>query len=223
MTNQNWIHVNQVRSEADIFDQAHFTLAAAPNTDVYASPLGETLHVYSAPITHTRVDKSTFSHARVTFSFVPILQFDQGGLILTLPSKTNAEPNETNSREASGHPAWIKIGIEVNEGEPWLSVVGKARNGWCDWSLAPLPVKSGLGEEASATIEMTRHKNALMVYSVEGDTKTLIRKVPWVFLDDAASNGSAYVGAYAARPDPESKATGVHFKVQFKNLYIDMS
>ncbi|KAH8898646.1 hypothetical protein GQ53DRAFT_605690, partial [Thozetella sp. PMI_491] len=180
-----------------------FTLAAPPNTDIYATPLGSTLHVYSAPVSHTQLLKSSFSLARVSFSFTPTLQFDQGGLLFTVARKVNPEPTAENSQEAASHPAWIKAGIEVNDGEPWVSVCGKANHGWVDWSLVPLPTKTGLGKKVSATIEFTWYKNALMIYSIRGEERTLVRKVPWAFLDDAELSDHAWVGVYAARPDPD--------------------
>jgi hypothetical protein len=220
MTDRQWVHVNHVQGKDNSFEPAQFSLAARPTTDVYASPLPPTLHVYSAPITHTRLDRSSFRSAQVTFTFVPTLQFDQGGLIVTFPTRANPEPCDENSREASDHPAWVKVGIEVNDGAPWLSVVAKARNGWCDWSLAPCPVRSGLGEGVSAAIELTKFKNALMVYSIHKGARVLIRKVP-VFVDDVELSDSLWVGAYAARPDPDSKANGTSLDVHFEHLIID--
>ncbi|KAK9424560.1 putative Beta-xylosidase C-terminal Concanavalin A-like domain-containing protein [Seiridium unicorne] len=215
-----WIRVNQPATEASTFTPTEFTLSASPKTDVYASPLGETLHVYSAPIVHASFVKSSFRLARVSFSFTPTLQFDQGGLLFTIPTIGNPEPAEDNANTPSSHPAWVKIGIETNDGEPCLSVVGKAKTGWCDWSLAPLPVK-GLGKEVRATVEVTRVKNALMVYFVQDETRTLTRKIPWVFLDDVELSATAWVGAYAARPDPDGASAGKSLLVSFRDLHIE--
>lgn len=35
--------------------------------------------------------------------------------------------------------AWVKAGLEAKDGQVWLSVVTKTRDGWCDWSLGELP------------------------------------------------------------------------------------
>ncbi|KAH8666992.1 hypothetical protein BX600DRAFT_284874 [Xylariales sp. PMI_506] len=218
---RQWKRVNQFSTSADDeFKPSEFILKAISKTDIYASPLPPTLHVFTAPITHTRVELSNFSSARVSFAFVPTLQFDQGGLIFTVPSINNPDPDAGNSQVSSSHPAWVKAGVEVNDGQPWISVVSKARNGWCDWSLVPMPTGNRLGNTVEATIEMVRYRNALMIYYVNKESRTLIRKIPWVFLPDPELAQNAWIGAYTARPDPDSEAAENPLEMHFKGLCV---
>ena len=221
----HWLLVNLPGATSKVFNEEHLAIEAAPGTDIYTSPLGSEQHVYTAPAYQACIPLAAFKLARLTFSFTPTLQFDQGGLLFTLPSKINPIPNKGNASEKSKHPAWIKIGIEVNEGQPWVSVCSRPRDGWVDWSLSSLEAKNdvGLGREVSATIELMRYKNALMIYRIQGDEKMLIRKIPWVFLPDDETSGEILVGAYAARPDPENLANGHPLAFKGSDLVVELS
>ena len=206
-------------------------LSASPKTDVYATPIPPAQHVYSGPIVYQKIQLSQFKSARVTISLSWTLQFDQGGLIFVIPSSTQPSPDAQNATTESTHPSWVKAGIEVNEGKPYASVVGKPRNGWCDWSLSPLPQaeNDGSSSESSITLEMTRYKNALMIWSIgrEGE-KMLIRKVPWVFLRHAnpelgEAEEVAHVGLYAARPDPSDEGHGQKLDVHFTDFDLELT
>jgi hypothetical protein len=64
---------------------------------------------------------------------------------------------------------------------------------------------------------MERTGDALGVYAFseeDGEAKTLVRKVPWVFLEEG--NGaveSVLVGVFAGRPDPRDQAAGKNLEV----------
>lgn len=197
------------------------TLYAGPKSDIYASPLGSTLHVYTAPVTCKRITRDSFKLARVTVSARWTLQFDQGGLVFTLPRPRNPSPDAANASTADEHPAWVKAGIEVNDGIAAVSIVGKSLNGWCDWNMVPTGGIPGPGGEIQVTLEMTRFKNALMIWMVEGDKKVLIRKIPWVFLGNDDLSNDALVGVYAARPDPDDKSGGQDLEVRLSDFRLE--
>ena len=197
------------------------TLFAAPKSDIYASPLGSTLHVYTAPVTCKRIAKESFKLARATVSAKWTLQFDQGGLVFTLPRPSNLNPDAVNATTADVHPAWVKAGIEVNDGIAAVSIVGKSLNGWCDWSLVPAGGIKGPNGDIQVTLEMTRFKNALMIWMVDSDKKILIRKIPWLFLDNDDLSNDALVGVYAARPDPYDQSGGQDLEVKLSDFRLE--
>jgi hypothetical protein len=196
----------------------------------------------------------------VSFSYVPRLQYDHAGLIFFAPSARRSDKTPPGSVEAAEnddvkHPdthaprQWVKAGLEAKDGGVWVSVVAKTRDGWCDWSLGALPPGSygevetvggeggkgereKLGREVGATIEMSRSKNALMVYLVthqgEQEERALIRKVPWVFLGVEEKSGGedddvVCVGAFAARPDPEGAAGTEELDVRFTDFAVEVA
>jgi regulation of enolase protein 1 (concanavalin A-like superfamily) len=197
-----------------------FTLDAVPNTDIYATPLAPVRHVFSAPVVCRRIAKYSFQSAQASIRSRWSLQFDQGGLIFIMP-KTCTAPNADNAQTADAHPEWVKVGVEVNLGRPYVSVVAKSRENWCDWSLLPLAA-APLGEESEATtVFATRSQNALMIWTLSDGQKVLVRKVPWVFLEAAGDVDAAQdmlVGAYAARPDPGQEANDQKLRVSFEGF-----
>lgn len=88
----------------------------------------------------------------------------------------------------------------------------------------------GTGAATPATLVLERYHNALKVFLVRGgdaataagtpETKTLIRKVPWVFLDDDALGNDALVGVFAAQPDPDDESGGKSFPVTISNFQV---
>lgn len=116
-------------------------------------------------------------------------KYDQGGLILVLNG-------------ADGTRKWIKTGIEFTHGRPHVSTVTKDR--WADWSLLPVP-----SDGAAATIEMIKESGVLWIYLVEGEQKSPIREVTWVFEGDIQD---CWVGVYAAKPSGEGGDLVVNFE-----------
>ncbi|ETS81889.1 hypothetical protein PFICI_06891 [Pestalotiopsis fici W106-1] len=142
--------------------------------------------------------------------------------------------------------SWIKAGLEAKDGAVYLSVVVRAPGGaWCDWSLHVLrPSAAGdapfsssnsgqLGFEVGAAVELVRKGNALLVHYIdEAGQPVLLRKVPWVFLDGEervlpenaggrAGGPVAWVGAFAARPDPEGRAADDALLVGFRDFEVE--
>lgn len=212
---------------------ADFKLLAPPKSDIYVSPrTPKALFDYTAPVVYKRIDKEAFVALSVTTSAKWRTQYDQAGLIFTVPTKNNPEPNATNAAELDTHPAWIKAGIECNDGAPCVSIVDRAPGGWANWSLIPLSlIGITLGPVVPVTLNFTREKNALMIWLIqdpeagEGSKKLFIRKVPWVFLDDPAGKlgSDILVGAYAAQPDPYDFSQGESLEVTFSGLKIESS
>ncbi|EPE02148.1 hypothetical protein F503_06152 [Ophiostoma piceae UAMH 11346] len=208
-----------------------FKLLAPPKSDIYVSPrTPKALFDYTAPVVHTRIAKEAFVSLSVTASAKWRTQFDQAGLIFTVPTKNNPKPDATNANEASTHPAWVKAGIECNDGAPCISVVGRSPDGWAEWSLIPLSlIGITLGAVVPVTLTYTREKNALMIWlsqelkAGQAPQKLFIRKVPWVFLDDPAGNigSDVLVGAFAAQPDPYDESKGESLEVTFSGLKIE--
>ncbi|CAK7269980.1 hypothetical protein SEPCBS57363_003869 [Sporothrix epigloea] len=207
-----------------------FTIGAKPKSDIYASPRQPTvLYDFTAPAVCRRIHKTHFKSVQVTAAATWRTQFDQAGLLFTLPARNNPNPNAANAGDLAHHPAWVKAGIEVNDGCPCVSVVARApggTGGWSDWSLIPLSLAGEkLGPVLPVTIQFTREKNALMVWLLRdgGTTRLFIRKVPWVFLDDESGTlgEDVLVGAYAAQPDPYDESKGESLQVTFSGLKVE--
>ncbi|OQV01284.1 hypothetical protein CLAIMM_06667 [Cladophialophora immunda] len=201
--------INICQQPAELGDLlSRFNLQAAPGTDIYATPVPPIRHVFSAPIVYRRMPKQSFQFAGVTVRCRWAFQFDQGGLVFVIPRTANPEPDARNAQNPTQHPEWVKVGFEVNDGAAYVSVVAKSHENWCDWSLVPLSSVPASSEEVEVSLQLTREKNALMVWWVpRREDKVLIRKVPWVFLEtEDAQDSEAWVGVYCARPDPDNEA-----------------
>jgi regulation of enolase protein 1 (concanavalin A-like superfamily) len=199
-----------------------FKLATPPKTDVYAAPAHG--YVWTAPILHRKINTASFKKARVTVSFNYSAIYDQGGLILVFPTRSNPNPDSSNASDKSNHPQWVKAGIEINHGKPWASVV--ARENWADWSLSSPPdgiIKSdGNGKgNVKAIIEFERHENALFVYASgpDGEGRGMIREPQWVFMDER-DDREAYIGVYTCSPDPKDERKGEPLEVTFEDFEI---
>lgn len=174
---------------------SEFTLKTKPETDIWAKP--PSTISFSAPVLYQSVPLQSFKRARVSFNAKWTLNYDQGGLIFVL-------------QYADGSKKFVKTGIEHTHGKPHLSAVAKDR--WADWSLLPVP--SG---GSAATLEMSREPDdSLWIYLVEGDHRSPIREVTWVFSEENVQE--TWVGVYLARP-----SKGNEFSVNFGDLVIDLN
>ena len=207
MTESKNFNINHNGPTSDSSFPSKFTIKTPRDTDIWNSPqLG---YHFTAPITAIALPTQSFHKARVTFSVSWSVLSDQGGLIFVLPSPSNPEPNGRNARAKESFPRWVKAGIEINEGKPNLSVV--ARDRWSDWSLVPVG-------EAKATVEMVRNHEDLQVAVWKGEERTAIRDVPCIF-KEAETEDVAWVGVYAARPDPGNESKG-ELEVHFEGLEV---
>ncbi|KAI9811435.1 MAG: hypothetical protein M1827_005418 [Pycnora praestabilis] len=191
-----------------------FTLSAPSDTDIYTFP-SSGKHVFSAPTLHLTLPRHTFKKARVAISASWTYQYDQGGLLLVLPRASNPSPNASNASTAPQHPRWIKAGVEYVSGKAHVSVVSNEK--WADWSLVALPNQEKGAK--SATVEMERKGDGLVVYLIEGVQRTVIREVTWAFLEEEGCAQDCWIGAYAARPSGEG-AKG-ELEVRFGHLVVE--
>ncbi|EEP75904.1 conserved hypothetical protein [Uncinocarpus reesii 1704] len=176
--------------------KAGFILKAPPGTDLWAKP-PSTIRS-NAPIIYHAIPLSRLQTARVHVSGAWTTLYDQGGLVLILPSAQK----------------WIKSGIEFVDGMPYVSTVTK--DNWADWSLAPVP--DG-GREV--VIEMVREKGALWVYVVRGgeggETRMPVREVTWAFAGEQDVEG--WIGVYGCRPAKE----GGELELMFRDFEVGLS
>ncbi|KLO06846.1 hypothetical protein SCHPADRAFT_909993 [Schizopora paradoxa] len=172
-------------------------LEASSPTDIWRKPPG--LEVNNAPSLLHEIHSSKFHKASVTVNAAWTRLYDQGGILLQLPTK------------AGDKQRWIKTGIEFYNDRANLSTV--AARDWADWSLLPLSSKSVAIEVEREPIDAANGKgSSIWVYMVDGEKKVAVREVTWAF----EIEGDMKVGLYAARP------TGPHdetkLQVQFDNF-----
>ncbi|KAL8720489.1 MAG: hypothetical protein Q9181_007903 [Wetmoreana brouardii] len=187
-----------------------FILRTPSGRDIWRKP--PSTDRFDAPLLLRALPLSSFRCARVTVSAQWHTQYDQGGLVLILPSKTDKERR------------WIKTGVEHFENRANISTVACDR--WADWSLVPLREES-LGK---VTVEMTREvrkdekTSTLWVHSVDTSTgeKKALREITWVFEDEnMQGDQECEVGVYAAKPNPDESDPGKELDVTFENLTVD--
>jgi regulation of enolase protein 1 (concanavalin A-like superfamily) len=94
------------------------TLSAEAPTDIWRKP--PDIDVFNAPVMYKSVKISQFKSVRVSALARWKTLYDQGGLVLVLPPKSNG----TQKR-------WVKAGIEFFHNKPTMSVV--AADEWADW------------------------------------------------------------------------------------------
>lgn len=200
---------------------------------------------------HPAVPPPSFRAARVSLVYTPTQQYDHAGLVFVLPSSASSSDHQKqqppDAHTVDRSTSWVKAGLEAKDGAVYLSVVTRAPGQWCDWSLhvlrgsgaggAPFSSSSSgqLGYEIGTTVELVRKGNALLVHHVdEAGQPVLLRKVPWVFLDpeggvlpegggaeEADPGGMAWIGAFAARPDPERRAGDDPLLVGFRGFEVE--
>jgi regulation of enolase protein 1 (concanavalin A-like superfamily) len=181
-------------------------LKVPANTDIWRTPPKH--NAFNAPIIAESLSLSLFRSARVTISLPHWSQkFDQGGFFFLLG------PELSDSLDHQ----WIKTGIEVYEGAPFVSVVATDR--WSDWSLVPS------GGKTKVTIELERDileggelGSTLWIYLLGEDGKRQpLREVSWVFKEAGDKDKVCWVGIAGARP---STATKDELEVEFSDFKI---
>lgn len=202
-----------------------FTITAPPNTDIWAAP--PSTRRFNAPLAHaTRGPLQAFTRAGLTLSLPPsqenLVQYDQGGILLAI-----VRPGDQNQ---SDEKRWLKTGIEMCDGEPWLTVVGCDR--WSDLSMVPLGWGGGSaeggkgGRRPTARVEVERVKEALWVYWItEKGRRVPIREVNWFFSHEeiAEEAWEVSVAAYAVRPLKNEKDEDEALDVEFERFEVEWS
>ncbi|KAF4540139.1 uncharacterized protein LTHEOB_9613 [Lasiodiplodia theobromae] len=204
-----------------------FTITAPPNSDIWASP--PSTHRFNAPLAHvSRAPLQAFTRAGLTLSLPPqesLIQYDQGGILLAITRPGEQQPSDAKR--------WLKTGIEMCDGEPWLTAVGCDR--WSDLSMVPLAwggsVDEGKGRGPTARVEVERVKDALWVYWVtegkdgENGRRVPIRELSWFFSHEEIA-GEAWevsVSAYAVRPLKNEKDEDEALNVEFRRFEVEWS
>ncbi|THG96539.1 hypothetical protein EW145_g7761 [Phellinidium pouzarii] len=149
----------------------------AATTDYWRKP--PVIDVSDAPISAARTLLSTdFHRARVTVSAPWTRLYDQGGLLVFLPTSVG----NTFGKIEPTKRCWLKAGIELCGGRPNLSAV--AAREWADWSLNPLSGDSVTIEIAREPVDSEKGLgSSLLVYTVENGERSLlpVREVTWAF------------------------------------------
>ncbi|KAL8693782.1 MAG: hypothetical protein Q9224_003688, partial [Gallowayella concinna] len=196
-----------------------FTLHTPPQTDIWrkAHPFTDT---FNAPRYTTTLPLAQLKSVQVTVKGGWKTLYDQGGLLLILPSPP---PSATAGQENNGQgkDRWIKTGIEFYNQKAHISAVACDR--WADWSLVPLPSSSGTGE---VTIRMEREVNNgertstlwIQYQHPESGEWIPIREIAWGFEHE---EGDALVGVYAAKPTPDKDDKDGELKVDFTGLELN--
>ncbi|KAI1321256.1 hypothetical protein F5Y16DRAFT_389051 [Xylariaceae sp. FL0255] len=163
-----------------------FTVQANPGTDIWKKP--PSTNVWNAPISHTKTGPLiSFRSSRVTFWAPWTERYDQGGILLVPRPKTS--PACTSSSPAPAK--WVKIGVELYQGKPHLSVVCCDR--FADWScsLPNTPLEDSAGVTFEVTREADEHGRSLWVYQLVLDPATgevkerfPLREICWFFADE---------------------------------------
>ncbi|EJD03274.1 uncharacterized protein FOMMEDRAFT_140947 [Fomitiporia mediterranea MF3/22] len=179
-------------------------LKASPATDIWRKP--PTRDVSNAPIHLTKLNSQSFHRARVTVSAPWTRLYDQGGLLILLPTSTLGSKRTR-----------AKAGIEYVGGRANLSVV--AAREWADWSLSALDDNAD-----SVTIEFEREEintetekgSSLFVYVVKNGKRDElpVREVTWAFEQE----GEIEVGVYAARPTKNGEIDKDELVVDLKDF-----
>ncbi|KAL5523966.1 hypothetical protein ACEPAG_8139 [Sanghuangporus baumii] len=173
-------------------------LRAKAVTDYWRKPPSR--DVSDAPKHTLQLSSDAFHKATVTVSASWTRLYDQGGLLILLPTSTG------------GKRFWVKAGIELAGGRPNLSVV-TARE-WADWSLHPLD-----GDSVTIQIEREPKGSSLFVYVVKDNQREElpVREVTWAFEQE----GEIEVGVYAARPTKLNERDEDELIVNFGDISID--
>lgn len=206
--------------------QSTFEIKARAITDYWRKP--PSINTSNAPSAYSvTLPSHTFTSARVTVSADWTRLYDQGGLLVHLPSTVVVPVGEGQGQGESKRRCWVKTGIEFVGGEPKVSVV--AAREWADWSLNTLPRPTS----KSVTIELVREQidiangkgSSLFVYLVEDEEtgrrgEVPIREVTWAFEQE----GEIEVGLYAARPTKLDGDGGEsELNVKFEAFSINVS
>lgn len=206
---------------------ANYTIEANEGTDIWRKP--PTTNDFTAPTEPpsdcpATNELSRFRSANISFRLAFKKQYDQAGLLMTL------SPKDHGATSASNPPRkWIKTGIELYQGAPWLGTV--ACDTFSDWSIATASDIVPMGAAGSTETEWVTMRvvaegddkgRSFWVYRVKGEELVPLREVCWVAAGDL-QGWELGVYAMAARPwKPKSEeAPEGPLKAEFKDFKID--
>ncbi|KAI1927965.1 hypothetical protein LOZ58_005924 [Ophidiomyces ophidiicola] len=205
----------------------YFTLAAAPNTDLWRKPPDR--ETATAPILFTSL-RQPFVIAEVTVSADWEMEWDQGGLVIFAGPAPRQQQQEPPRQQASSsipqlqtqpppYPAlltgptkWVKAGLEFSAGTVNASSVSATADG-ADWCLSPLAPPNTPTSISSLRIKLERIGHSLWVWyqipglisphaartpDAIGNSWRKLREVTWFFWN--VEDKSVHVGVYASRP-----------------------
>ncbi|CAE6502931.1 unnamed protein product [Rhizoctonia solani] len=193
-------------SPSSITASSNITVNALPGTDLWRQPPSITSTNAPAYVTYRPLNK--FKRARVTVGADWTRLYDQGGLVFYINSQ---------GLDGEKYESWVKTGIEMFEGKPNVGTVATPLGGYSDWSLVPTG-----GNNATIEVVSKNGGPSLYVYLVEGEKKTLVREVTWVFQEK--HDLLLGVGVYAARPtkvEGEEDGNGQLLPVRFDGLEVE--
>lgn len=188
--------------------EGKITLKTTAKTDVWRKlPAHD---VFNAPFMYNSLPISRFKSARVVATGEWKTLYDQGGLMIVLPS--------TKSRPTA-QKRWIKTGIEFYHDKPMMSVV--AADLWADWSLLPLSAEAEKAGRMSVVVEREeddgKWSSVLKISLVGKDGATPIREVTWAF-HDLDEGEEMWVGMAVARP---TSGRTDELVVSFEDFHIE--
>ncbi|KAH8590983.1 hypothetical protein B0O99DRAFT_633404 [Bisporella sp. PMI_857] len=195
-------------------DTTTFTLSPPSPTDIWRTPLPAPVDNLNAPVIYKAIPLKSFKRLRITVEAKWRTLYDQGGLVFILPDSLSPTADAAQKRGWR----WIKSGIEYYKNEAYVSTVAADRT--ADWSLIKNPSEGG---EATVEFERDPENRTLWVYAVadagaEGEQRTPVREVTWVFGEDGERE--AWVGVYAAKPT--ANEDGSELAVGFKGWELDL-
>ncbi|GME43693.1 uncharacterized protein LTHEOB_9613 [Neofusicoccum parvum] len=187
-----------------------FTLTSPPAKDIWRKP--PTTNKFDAPLSAPhRGPLRSFHRAALTIALPPpaaLATYDQGTLLLAITRPGAA------LRDAGPAARWVKTGVEMWRGRPWLSTV--ACEQWADASLVPL----GGGPAARVEVERGEGGGGLWVWLCgEGGTRAPLREVCWFFAEEEDGEWEVSVAACAARPLGSEGGEGL--AVGFEGLEVE--
>ncbi|KAG4441561.1 hypothetical protein IFR05_002946 [Cadophora sp. M221] len=180
-----------------------FQLTAQPKTDIWRKVGPPEVSRFNAPILYKKITLSSFQRMRVTVSANWSTLYDQGGLIFVIP-------------QPDGTKKWVKSQIEFFQDEPFISTVSADRG--ADMSLLQTGLKGERRNEV--TLEFKKEHNALWVYVVDGEKRTPIREVTWLF--GGGDEQECWIGVFAARPGVHSDGYDQSLVVDFTGFELDV-
>jgi len=179
-----------------------FTITVKPVCDIWRKP--PSLDVFNAPVIYTSMPSSSFTSMSVDISAEWKTLYDQGGLVLHIPS----------------HKRWVKAGVEFENGKPWISVV--VADKWADWSLMPLSpdAKGYLHLKFERVVE--EDTSSMLKISVKGEDGEMrpAREVTG-FFEGVKAEEECHAGVFAAKPIKDEGNEDGALVVHFKGLTVD--